>query len=384
MDVDAGSPHPVLSVSALNVRFTTADGEVHAVRDFALDVARGETVAIVGESGSGKSQAMQAAFGLLAANGGATGSVRFDGEEILGASQKQLNRLRGARMGMIFQEPMTSLDPLVRIGNQIAAPILHHAGNYAGNYAGNHGSMTRAAARVRALELLHEVEIRDAETRIDAYPHELSGGQRQRVMIAMALANTPSLLIADEPTTALDVTVQARILALLAALKRRHGLALVFITHDLGLVGRLADRVLVMRGGEIVETGPTAAVLDHPRHAYTRTLMSALPAGRTSPPVADAPKVLEARGIRVVFKSAGSGFGWLRGSEVVAVVGVDSDVRAGETVGVVGESGSGKSTLGRAVLRLVPAAGHVTLEDRALMPLGRRELPATSKLASGW
>ena len=349
---------PLLSLRGLDVRFRTGDGVLHAVKGLDLDVAPGETVAIVGESGSGKSQTAHAVMGLLSANGWAEGSVRYRGTELIGLAPAALNRIRGAKIAMIFQEPMTSLDPLYRVGDQIALPLIAHRG------------LSRRQARARAVELLDLVRIADPERRLASYPHELSGGQRQRVMIAMAIANDPDLLIADEPTTALDVTVQARILALLADLKSRLGMAMVFITHDLGIVRRLASRTYVMRDGEVVESGETAEIFARPRHAGTRRLIEAEPRGRKAPPAADAPVVLEARDMRVTFALRGGLF--TRGRHAIrAVDGVDLTVRAGETVGVVGESGSGKSTLGRAVLKLVPAAGLVRFEDRNLAPLDR-------------
>ncbi|APF38685.1 ABC transporter ATP-binding protein [Chelatococcus daeguensis] len=348
----------VLSVRGLSVRFETESGAVEAVKGIDLDVDAGETVAIVGESGSGKSQTMMAVMGLLARNGRADGSVRYRGEEILGLPARALNRYRGRKITMIFQEPMTSLDPLYRIGEQIAEPLMRHAG------------LSRTAARRRAVELLDLVHIPDPERRLAAYPHELSGGQRQRVMIAMALANDPDILIADEPTTALDVTVQARILELLSELKARLGMAIVFITHDLGIVRRFADRTYVMKSGEVVESGATGTLFERPRHDYTRMLIEAEPSGRKSPPPPDSPTVLTAEDVRVVFTRHEGLFGRRR-HDLRAVDGVDLTVRRGETVGVVGESGSGKSTLGRALLRLMPAAGLVRYEDRALMPLDR-------------
>jgi oligopeptide transport system ATP-binding protein len=349
---------PLLSLRGLHVRFRTGDGVLHAVKGLDLDVAPGETVAIVGESGSGKSQTAHAVMGLLSANGWAEGSVRYRGAELLGLAPAALNRIRGAKLAMIFQEPMTSLDPLYRVGDQIALPLVAHRG------------LSRRQARSRAVELLDLVRIADPKRRLESYPHELSGGQRQRVMIAMAIANDPDLLIADEPTTALDVTVQARILALLADLRSRLGMAMVFITHDLGIVRRLASRTYVMRDGAVVESGETAEIFARPRHADTRRLIEAEPHGRKAPPAPDAAVVLEAHDMRVTFALRGGLFA--RGRHAIrAVDGVDLSVRAGETVGVVGESGSGKSTLGRAVLKLVPAAGLVRFEDRNLAPLDR-------------
>jgi ABC-type microcin C transport system duplicated ATPase subunit YejF len=355
---EPAATRPVLSIRALRVRFRTGDGVVEAVRGIDLDVAPGETVAIVGESGSGKSQTMMSVMGLLATNSWAEGSVKYRGEELMGLKPDALNRYRGSKLTMIFQEPMTSLDPLYRIGDQISLPLIVHAG------------LSRADARRRAVELLELVRIPDPERRLNAYPHELSGGQRQRVMIAIALANHPDVLIADEPTTALDVTVQARILDLLADLKARLGMSIVFITHDLGIVRRFADRTYVMKGGEIVEQGRTGDLFAAPKHPYTRMLIDAEPRGRKEPPPASAPTVLDARNIEVAFHLKGGLFD--RTSHVLrAVDGVSLSVRAGETVGIVGESGSGKSTLGRAILRLQPASGLVRFEDRNLMPLDR-------------
>ena len=349
---------PVLSIRNLHVRFRTGDGILHAVKGVDIDVAPGETVAIVGESGSGKSQTMMSVMGLLASNGWAEGSVKYRGEELVGLSPGRLNRYRGSKLTMIFQEPMTSLDPLYRIGAQLALPLT------------THGGLSRAAARKRSIELLELVRIPDPERRLSAYPHELSGGQRQRVMIAMALANNPDVLIADEPTTSLDVTVQARILDLLADLQKRLGMSIVFITHDLGIVRRFAGRTYVMRSGEVVESGRTGDLFAAPKHPYTRMLIDAEPRGRKEPAPANAPVVLDARNIEVTFVLK-KGFFGRNSHHLKAVDGVSLSVRAGETVGVVGESGSGKSTLGRAILRLQPAAGLVRFEDRNLMPLDR-------------
>jgi oligopeptide transport system ATP-binding protein len=348
---------PLLAIEELNVSFRTSSGAVDAVSAVSLGLSRGETLALVGESGSGKSQLAMAVMGLLARNGRASGSVRFDGTELLGLGEGALNRIRGRRIGMIFQEPMTSLDPLCPIGRQLAEPLRVHAG------------LDRAGARARALELLEAVGIPQPRERLFAYPHELSGGQRQRVMIAMAISNSPDLLIADEPTTALDVTVQAQILDLLSALKARLGMAMLFITHDLGLVRRVADRVAVMRGGSLVEQGPVRDVFEAPAAAYTRALLAAQPKGRKKPPPRAASVLLSARDIRVSFRLRA---GLLRPPVVIhAVDGVSLRIVVGETLGVVGESGSGKSTLGRAVLKLLPASGHVRFEDRNLLALDR-------------
>jgi ABC-type microcin C transport system duplicated ATPase subunit YejF len=358
----------VLDIRDLNVRFDGEDGEIHAVKGVSLSVAKGETLAVVGESGSGKSQTMMAVMGLLAANGRVTGSARYRGMELIGQPIKTLNIVRGVEMTMIFQEPMTSLDPLYTIGDQIAEPIRYHR------------KVSKAEARARALELLNLVRIPDAERRLDSYPHEMSGGQRQRVMIAMALANDPELLIADEPTTALDVTIQAQILDLLKELKDRLGLAIVFISHDLGVVRRFADRVAVMRRGEVVETGGAEAIFADPQHDYTKMLLAAEPTGRKDPPLADAPILIDARNMSIRFKYGGDFLG--RGVKyLVAVDKVSLMLKEGQTIGVVGESGSGKSTLGRILLRLYDGEGRVVFcgkdiskADKAAMRPLRREL----------
>jgi ABC-type microcin C transport system duplicated ATPase subunit YejF len=351
----------VLDVRGLDVTFATDDGPVHAVKAIDLEIFAGETVAIVGESGSGKSQAMMALMGLLASNGRAAGSARYRDKELIGISERQLNRVRGEKITMIFQEPMTSLDPLYRIGRQIAEPLIHH------------GGLSRPAARRRVLELLELVGIPDPAQRIRFYPHELSGGQRQRVMIAMALANDPDILIADEPTTALDVTIQAQILDLLASLKQRLGMAMVFITHDLGIVRRVADRVYVMRAGEVVETGSTADIFAAPKNDYTRMLLAAEPSGRKEPTPTDAPMLIDAADLKVTFRIGG---GWLarEALEIKAVDGVSLSLRQGQTIGIVGESGSGKSTLGRALLRLLPSRGAIAYRGRDLSSLDRQAM----------
>ncbi|MEH6773803.1 MAG: ABC transporter ATP-binding protein [Cereibacter changlensis] len=343
---------PILDIKGLRVTFQSNDGPVEAVRGIDLSVKPGETVAIVGESGSGKSQATMALMGLLARNGKATGSALYRGQELIGMSERNLNKVRGDKITMIFQEPMTSLDPLYRIGEQLAEPLRFHRG------------LSRAKARPRIVELLKLVGIPEPERRIDSYPHELSGGQRQRVMIAMALACDPDILIADEPTTALDVTIQAQILTLLADLQQRLGMAILFITHDLGIVQRFADRVYVMRRGEVVETGATADLFAAPAHPYTRMLLDAEPEGRKLPPPETAPVLLDGQNVEVVFRSSGGLF--QPADELRAVDGISVALHQGQTIGIVGESGSGKSTLGRALLRLLPSAGVISYKGREL------------------
>jgi len=351
----------ILEIDDLDVRFATNDGEVHAVRGVSLHVGAGETVAIVGESGSGKSQTMMAAMGLLAGNGHATGSIRYRGQQLLGLSRRRLNRIRGAKITMIFQEPMTSLDPLYTVGDQIAEVLIHHR------------RIGRRDALGRAVELLDLVHIPEPFRRVRSYPHELSGGQRQRVMIAMALANDPDLLIADEPTTALDVTIQAQILDLLGEIQGKLGTAIAFITHDLGIVRRFATRVYVMREGVVVENGPAAKVLSAPEHPYTQRLLAAEPSGRKAPVTGNPPPLLEARDVSVIFRLGGGLFE--PAHEVCAVDRVSLSLRPGETLGLVGESGSGKSTLGRALLRLLPSTGTIRFEGRDISKMDLRREP---------
>jgi ABC-type microcin C transport system duplicated ATPase subunit YejF len=304
---------------------------------------------------------MMAAMRLLASNGEATGVVDYRGRNLLDMSKAELNKVRGARISMIFQEPMTSLDPLYMIGNQLMEPIMRHR------------KLGRAQAKAEALRLLELVKIPDPERRLKSYPYEMSGGQRQRVMIAMALANDPDVLIADEPTTALDVTIQQQILALLSELQQKLGTAIVFITHDLGIVRRLADRVYVMRRGEVVETGETEAIFTNPEHDYTRMLLNAEPTGRKTPPIAGAPVLMQGKDISVTFKIGG---GFLAGPpmQLKAVDRVSLLLRKRQTIGVVGESGSGKSTLGRALLRLTPSAGEVRFLDQDISHATKLEM----------
>jgi oligopeptide transport system ATP-binding protein len=351
-----------LTISGLHVRFRTSEGLVHAVCGIDFTVTAGETVAVVGESGSGKSQIMMAAMGLLAENGWAEGSVRFKNQEILGLPPKELNRYRGEHISMIFQEPMTSLDPLYPVGRQIAEILIHHRG------------ASRKEAMVRALELLELVQIPEAEERLGSYPHELSGGQRQRVMIAMALANEPEVLIADEPTTALDVTIQAEILSLLQDLQDRLGMAVVFITHDLNIVRRIAKRVYVMREGEVVESGDTEKIFSCPSHDYTRMLLAAEPSGSREAANRLPDALLTASKVSVTFVRSRGGFLSRKASNFTAVAGVDLTLRQGQTLGIVGESGSGKSTLARAILRLLPCRGEIQFEGRDLIALKSQEM----------
>ncbi len=343
----------VLEVNNLAIRFRQDGRVIEAVRGVSFSIGKGETVALVGESGSGKSVTALATVSLLPDSAEVTGSVRYNGAEMVGADTTALRRVRGNDISFIFQEPMTSLNPLHTIETQLGESLALHQG------------LTGAAARARIVELLHRVGIREAESRLGAYPHQLSGGQRQRVMIAMALANGPELLIADEPTTALDVTIQAQILDLLAELKAREGLSLLFITHDLGVVRRIADRVCVMQGGEIVEQGTAAEIFASPKHPYTRKLLAAEPAGRPDPVAPDAAEVVRTENLRVWFPIH-RGFLRRTAGHVKAVNDASLTVRAGETVGIVGESGSGKTTLALAILRLTASTGPVVFQGQDL------------------
>ncbi len=353
----------LLEVKDLSVNFGTGDKAVRAVRGVSFDIRRGETVALVGESGSGKSVTALSVLQLLPypAASHPTGSIRFQGKELVGASTRELLSVRGNRISMIFQEPMTSLNPLHTIERQVNEVLILHKG------------LSREAARKRTLELLEQVGIPDAANRLDAYPHQLSGGQRQRVMIAMALANEPDLLIADEPTTALDVTIQAQILKLLKSLQARYGMALLFITHDLGIVRKMADRVCVMTQGRIVEQGPVAEVFDRPQHSYTQHLLSAEPKGRPAAADPAAPEILRLDDLKVHFPIRR---GVMRRTvgHVKAVDGVSLALREGHTIGLVGESGSGKTTLGLALLRLERSEGGIQFDGRELQGLSQREL----------
>ena len=336
---------------------TIAFGERRVVDGVSFTVAPGETVAIVGESGSGKSLTALSLVQLLPAGARTlSGSVMLGGQAVIGAQPRVMRGLRGRLAGMVFQEPMTSLNPLHRVGRQVGEAISLHQ------------TLRGAALRARAVALLEQCGFAEAEARLDSFPHQLSGGQRQRVMIAMALANDPALLIADEPTTALDVTIQAQILQLLAAQRAARGLAVLFISHDLAVVRRFADRVLVMKDGAVVEQGAVATLFANPAHPYTRMLLAAEPRGAPPPVPAAAGEVARAEALRVAFPVH---CGLLRRqvAEIVAVDGVSISVREGETVGLVGESGSGKSTMGFAMLGMQKAAGTMRFEGQDLATL---------------
>ena len=354
---------PLISVRDLSVAFSQDEKQSLAVDRVSFDIGRGETVALVGESGSGKSVTALSVLKLLPypAASHPSGEILFDGQDLLGAKEQALRRIRGRDITMIFQEPMTSLNPLHSIEQQVGEVLKLHQG------------MSDTAARARTLALLEEVGIREPEKRLGAYPHQLSGGQRQRVMIAMALANEPQLLIADEPTTALDVTVQAQILELLDELKRKNGMSMLFITHDLGIVRRIADRVCVMTKGRIVEAGPTQEIFDNPQHDYTRHLLAAEPKGEPPPADAAARQVMTGDDIRVWFPIK-KGFMRRTVDYVKAVDGVDITLRAGQTVGVVGESGSGKTTLGLALCRMIASQGGIRFGERAIDALSFKEM----------
>ncbi|HUI22236.1 MAG TPA: dipeptide ABC transporter ATP-binding protein [Methylocella sp.] len=346
------STAPIFKLRELRVSY----GPAQVVKGLNLTVSRGETVAIVGESGSGKSQTMLAALRLLPREARTAGSATFESSELLSLPQKQLDAILGQRIAMVFQEPMSSLDPLFMVGAQIGAVLRLKA------------RLPRGAARARAKELLDLAGIAEPERRLNAYPHELSGGQRQRVAIAMAIACNPDLLIADEPTTALDVTVAAKILDLLAELKQSLGMAMIFISHDLGLVRRIADRIYVMKGGEVLESGSPAEIFAMSCHDYTRMLLQGMPRVRPRA-LGDAPMLLRAENIKVEFRLRGGLFGTKR--TFTAVDGVSLSLSCGHTLGVIGESGSGKSTLARALLKLVPASGKISFDGRDLSLLSR-------------
>jgi microcin C transport system ATP-binding protein len=358
----------LLEVKDLSVTFRQDGRLIEAVKHVSFTVAKGETVALVGESGSGKSVTALSTVGLLGDTAEVSGSITYGGRQMVGVSEAELRRVRGNEISFIFQEPMTSLNPLHTIEKQLAESLALHQ------------ALTGAAARARVIELLTKVGIRDPESRLGAYPHQLSGGQRQRVMIAMALANGPELLVADEPTTALDVTIQAQILDLLAGLKQSEGLSLLFITHDLGIVRRIADRVCVMQGGEIVEQGPTADIFANPQHPYTQKLLAAEQKGGPLPVPEGAAEVVRTDALRIWFPIQ-KGFLRRTVGHVKAVNEATLSVRTGETLGIVGESGSGKTTLALAILRLVPSQGRIVFLGRDIARLDETQDDADRRRA---
>ncbi len=353
----------LLDIRGLHVSFGQGPGEVQAVRGASLSVEPGEAVGLVGESGSGKSVTALSVLRLLPypVARHPAGEILFRGEDLLAATDARMREIRGNRIAMIFQEPLSSLNPLHSVEKQISEVLFVHKG------------LNPRQARDRVVELLHLVGLPQAVDRLSSLPHEFSGGQQQRIMIAMALANEPDLLIADEPTTALDVTVQAQILELLKSLQQRLGMALLLITHDLGIVRKVTDRVYVMTDGELVEEGQTGQVFLGPRHPYTRRLLAAEPKGRPDPPPASAPVLLEARDLRVWFPVK-KGVIRRTVAHVKAVDGVSVSVREGHTLGIVGESGSGKSTLGRALLRLERSDGSIRFSGEELQALTSRRM----------
>ncbi|WP_045391035.1 ABC transporter ATP-binding protein [Vibrio rotiferianus] len=362
------STQTILSVSNLSVSFTTNDGIVDAVKNVSFDLQAGETLSIVGESGSGKSVSTNALMKLLPDNAilHSNSSITFEGESILDKSERQMQSIRGDRIGMIFQEPMTSLNPYMRVGIQVAEAIICHR------------SVTKKQAKARVLELFDLVHLPNPQQAYDKYPHEFSGGQLQRIMIAMALINEPDILIADEPTTALDVTVQAEVLYLIKEIQAKMGMAILFITHDLGVVKHFADRVLVMCKGEVVEEGITETLFSAPQHDYTKMLINSIPKGNKDPIEEGATELLRAGDIRVKFLVKPH-FIASKNEYFEAVKGISLELKQGETLGIVGESGSGKSTLGRALIGLLPSTGKIQFKGQDLALLTDKERFALKK-----
>ena len=360
----------VLQIQDLNVAFSQDGRQVDAVRGVSFEVARGEVVALVGESGSGKSVTAMSSVALLGANAKVTGSIRYNGQQMVGASRDLLQQVRGNEISFIFQEPMTSLNPLHTIEKQLRESIELHQDP--------RQSLTGAEIEARIIALLERVGLPDPASRLGAYPHQLSGGQRQRVMIAMALANGPELLIADEPTTALDVTIQAQILDLLMLLKQQDGMGMLFITHDLGIVRQIADRVCVMQDGKIVETGPTKDIFKAPQHPYTQKLLNAHSVGAPQPFDPSASVIAQATNAKIWFPIQRGVLKRTVG-HVKAVNDVSLTLRAGETIGIVGESGSGKSTLAMAIMRLISFEGKIAFDGRDIGALKTRDLRALRK-----
>jgi microcin C transport system ATP-binding protein len=361
---DMSTPAPLLEVQDLSVSFRSEGRIIEAVKHVSFSIARGETLALVGESGSGKSVSAMSILQLLPYPVAfhPSGSIRLDGRELMGAGEKAMREIRGAKAALVPQEPLTALNPLHTIDRQIIESILLHT-----------PGISRQAAQERTVELLTLVGIKDAKARLKAYPHQLSGGQRQRVMIAMALANEPDLLIADEPTTALDVTIQAQVLELLDSLKKRLNMAMLLITHDLAIVRKVADRVCVMTGGEIVERGNAEEIFLHPHHPYTKALLAAEPKGEPVASRLDAKPVMEADDLKVWFPIK-AGFLGKTVDYVKAVDGLTISVPEGQTLGIVGESGSGKSTLGLALLRLISSDGPIRFEGKRIDGLKAKDL----------
>ncbi|MCX8787787.1 ABC transporter ATP-binding protein [Vibrio parahaemolyticus] len=356
------SSQTILSVNNLSVSFTTNDGIVDAVKNVSFELQAGETLSIVGESGSGKSVSTNALMKLLPDNAivHPNSSIMFEGESILDKTERQMQRIRGDRIGMIFQEPMTSLNPYMRVGIQVAEAMMCHR------------SVNQRKAKERVLELFNLVHLPNPQQAYDKYPHEFSGGQLQRIMIAMALINEPDILIADEPTTALDVTVQAEVLLLIKEIQATMGMAILFITHDLGVVKHFADRVLVMCKGEVVEEGITEHLFSEPQHEYTKMLIDSIPKGSKTPVDENASELLNAEDIRVKFLVKPH-FIASKNEYFEAVKGISLQLKQGETLGIVGESGSGKSTLGRALIGLLPSTGKIEFKGQNMASLSDKE-----------
>ncbi|WP_122082299.1 ABC transporter ATP-binding protein [Vibrio coralliirubri] len=356
------SDRAILKVNNLSVSFTTNDGIIDAVKKVNFTLDSSETLAIVGESGSGKSVSSNALMRLLPDNAiiDQQSNIEFEGQSILGKTEREMQSIRGDRIGMIFQEPMTSLNPYLRVGIQVAEAIMCHR------------NVSKSKAKQRVLELFNLVHLPMPEQAYTKYPHEFSGGQLQRIMIAMALINEPDILIADEPTTALDVTVQAEVLSLIKEIQGKMGMAILFITHDLGVVKHFADRVLVMCKGELVEEGQTQDLFDNPKHDYTRMLINSIPKGAKVPVEATAPELLCADNIRVQFLVK-SHFIKSKSQYFEAVKGISLNLKQGETLGIVGESGSGKSTLGRALIGLLPSSGRIVYKGQDVSLLNDKE-----------
>ena len=355
----------ILDARNLAVSFKVEGGTVEAVKNMTFALRKGETIAIVGESGSGKSVTARAVMRLLSRRGSIAKNsyINLCGQDVVNLPEKEMRKLRGSRVSMIFQEPMTSLNPVYTVGSQIAEVIRVH------------NKVSRADALAKALTLLEEVQIPEPEARLKQYPHQLSGGQRQRVMIAMALANRPDILIADEPTTALDVTVQAQILNLIKDLKSKYGMAVVLITHDLTVVRQFADRVYVMQHGEVKEHNTTAALFKNPQHPYTKRLLASDPKGIARPLEGNPPVILSGKNVRVTYTLKKGGLFNAVYSDLQAVDGLSLELRRGETLGLVGESGSGKTTFGQALIRLLnPQEGEITFDGTRIDGLSRRQL----------